>query len=170
MKAAVLRGPRDIRIEQVETPPIRDDEVLVKVMACGICGTDIHAYKKGCGAKPRERLILGHEFSGEIAKVGQATQGLRIGDRVVGEQATATAEAAIDANRAKLSGVRNRWCRARGWTVPSPSMSSCPGQRRGRRFSRFLKGWGGRRRPPSSPLLWPATLSPARASRRRKRR
>ena len=84
MRAAVLRGPRDIRVEMVETPSIRDDEVLVKVMACGICGTDVHAYKKGGGAKPQEKLILGHEFSGEIAAVGQAVQGLKIGDRVVG--------------------------------------------------------------------------------------
>ena len=84
MRAAVLRGPRDIRVETLETPSVRDDEVLVKVMACGICGTDVHAYKKGSGAKPEERLILGHEFSGEIAKVGQAVQGLKIGDRVVG--------------------------------------------------------------------------------------
>ena len=84
MKAAVVRGPRDIRIEMVETPSIQDDEVLVKVMACGICGTDVHAYKKGNGTKPQERLILGHEFSGEIAAIGSAVQGLRIGDRVVG--------------------------------------------------------------------------------------
>jgi threonine dehydrogenase-like Zn-dependent dehydrogenase len=53
-------------------------------MACGICGTDVHAYKKGSRAKLQDRLILGHEFSGEIAKVGQAVQGLKIGDRVVG--------------------------------------------------------------------------------------
>jgi 2-desacetyl-2-hydroxyethyl bacteriochlorophyllide A dehydrogenase len=84
MKAAVVRGPRDIRIEMVETPSIRDDEVLVKVMACGICGTDVHAYKKGGGTKPQGRLILGHEFSGEIAGVGSSMQGLNMGDRVVG--------------------------------------------------------------------------------------
>ncbi len=84
MKAAVLRGPRDIRVEMVETPSIRDDEVLVKVMACGICGTDVHAFKKGAGAKPRGRLILGHEFSGEVTRVGSAIQGLKTGDRVVG--------------------------------------------------------------------------------------
>ena len=53
-------------------------------MACGICGTDVHAYKKGGGTKPQERLILGHEFSGEIAGVGSAVQGLNMGDRVVG--------------------------------------------------------------------------------------
>jgi len=84
MKAAVLYGPRDIRIETVDTPLVRDDEVLVKVMACGICGTDVHAFKKGSGAKLQERLILGHEFSGEVARVGSAVQGLKTGDRVVG--------------------------------------------------------------------------------------
>ena len=84
MKAAVLHGPRDIRIETVDTPSVCDDEVLVKVVACGICGTDVHAYKKGSGAKPQMRLILGHEFSGEIAQVGSAVQGLSIGDRVIG--------------------------------------------------------------------------------------
>lgn len=84
MKAAVVRGPRDIRIETVDVPSVRDDEVLVKVMACGICGTDVHAFKKGGGAKPRERLILGHEFSGEVVQVGSAVQGLKTGDRVVG--------------------------------------------------------------------------------------
>src|SRR5512137_1579915 len=84
MKAAVLRGPRDIRIEMVDTPSVCDDEVLVKVMACGICGTDVHSFKKGAGAKPQERLILGHEFSGEVAWVGSAVQELKTGDRVVG--------------------------------------------------------------------------------------
>jgi 2-desacetyl-2-hydroxyethyl bacteriochlorophyllide A dehydrogenase len=84
MKAAILHGPRDIRIELVDTPSVRDDEVLVKVMACGICGTDVHAFKKGGGDKLQERLILGHEFSGEVARVGSAVQGLKTGDSVVG--------------------------------------------------------------------------------------
>ena len=84
MRAAVLRGPRDIRVEMVDTPPIREDEVLVKVMACGICGTDLHAYKKGGGAGGAGRLILGHEFSGEAARIGAAIEGVKEGDRVVG--------------------------------------------------------------------------------------
>ncbi|MDM7999207.1 MAG: alcohol dehydrogenase catalytic domain-containing protein [Dehalococcoidia bacterium] len=84
MKAAILLGPRDIRTEMVESPPIREDEVLVKVMACGICGTDVHAYKRGHGAREQGRFILGHEFSGEIEAIGAAVMGLAIGDRVVG--------------------------------------------------------------------------------------
>lgn len=83
MRAAVLRGPRDMRVEAVDTPSIREDEVLVRVMACGICGTDIHTYKKGGVGRPA-RLILGHEFSGVIARVGAGVQGFSAGDRVVG--------------------------------------------------------------------------------------
>jgi L-iditol 2-dehydrogenase len=83
MKAAVVHGSRDIRLEMVETPSIQGDEVLVKVMVCGVCGTDVHAYKKGGGTKPQERLVLGHEFSGESAAIRSAVQGLKVGDRVV---------------------------------------------------------------------------------------
>jgi threonine dehydrogenase-like Zn-dependent dehydrogenase len=114
MKAAVVRGPRDIRIEMVDTPSIRDDEVLVKVMACGICGTDVHAYKKGSGAKPQKRLIPGHEFSGEVAHVGPGIQGLKSGDRVVGTGYRSCGSCF------RCRQGQAEWC--------SPSMSSCPAQ------------------------------------------
>ncbi len=84
MRAAVLRGPLDIRAETIETPSAREDEILVRVMACGICGTDLHAYKNGGSVTPPGRLILGHEFSGVITAVGTAVEGLSPGDRVVG--------------------------------------------------------------------------------------
>jgi 2-desacetyl-2-hydroxyethyl bacteriochlorophyllide A dehydrogenase len=80
MKAAVLHGPRDIRVEKVGNPVIKANEVLLKVKACGICGTDLHAYRTG---KSRNR-ILGHEFSGEVVEVGLDIKGVGMGDRVVG--------------------------------------------------------------------------------------
>ncbi|MCJ7792349.1 MAG: alcohol dehydrogenase catalytic domain-containing protein [Dehalococcoidia bacterium] len=46
MRAAITYGPRDIRMETVEHPSIKKDEILVKVKACGICGTDIEAVRK----------------------------------------------------------------------------------------------------------------------------
>ena len=58
MKAAVIRGPADIAVETVDTPTIRDNEILVKVVACGICGSDLHFYKAGPTAIPKERTIL----------------------------------------------------------------------------------------------------------------
>lgn len=47
MKAAVYHGPRDIRVEEVMKPEIGESEVLVKVRACGICGSDLHMYRLG---------------------------------------------------------------------------------------------------------------------------
>lgn len=84
MLAAVICGPRDIRVKMVEDPSIQKDEILVKVKACGICGTDIHTYKMGNTSVSRKPLILGHEFSGEIVEVGPAVDGLRAGDKVLG--------------------------------------------------------------------------------------
>jgi 2-desacetyl-2-hydroxyethyl bacteriochlorophyllide A dehydrogenase len=84
MRAAVIYGPRDIRLETVEDPSIRGDEILVKVKACGICGSDIHTYKMGVMSSSPNSRILGHEFSGEIVELGSAFEGLKVGDRVVG--------------------------------------------------------------------------------------
>ena len=85
MIAAVLFGSRDIRVETVGDPSIQSNEVLMKVKACGICGSDIHMYKLGDLSKfQRKPSILGHEFSGEIVEVGSAVRGLRVGDKVLG--------------------------------------------------------------------------------------
>jgi L-iditol 2-dehydrogenase len=68
MNAWVLHNINDFRFEQVEMPIIKEDEVLVRVRAVGICGSDIpRVYKTGTYSYP---LIPGHEFSGEVAEVG----------------------------------------------------------------------------------------------------
>jgi len=82
MKAAVWYGGKDIRIEDVPTPKIKDDEVLVKVKAVSICGSDLHAYM-GVSKRRVPPLVMGHEFSGEIVKLGSSVKGLREGDHVV---------------------------------------------------------------------------------------
>lgn len=80
MKAAVMYKPRDLRIEQVDVPVIADDEVLIKVMAVGICGSDIPRVNEfGAHISP---IIPGHEFAGEIVKVGKDVKGFSEGDRV----------------------------------------------------------------------------------------
>ena len=86
MRAAIIYGPRDIRMETVAYPSIKKDEILVKVRACGICGTDIHTYKVGktSTSQSQQPIILGHEFSGEIVEVGQSVLGLKTGDKIVG--------------------------------------------------------------------------------------
>ena len=87
MKAAVFHGPRDIRTEEVEKPVIGENEVLVRVRACGICGSDLHMYKldlhpeKLC-RQTEKGGVPGHEYSGEVVEVGSSVQGFDVGDRV----------------------------------------------------------------------------------------
>lgn len=79
MKAAVLRKPFDIIIEDVPTPKIGRDEVLIKVVACSICGSDLHSYD---GLKSIFPKLMGHEIAGIVAQVGEDVKGVKIGERV----------------------------------------------------------------------------------------
>ena len=81
MKAALLKRPGEIILEEVPVPGISDDEVLVEVKYCGICGSDVHAYKTAELNPPG--TYLGHEFSGVLAKVGKSVKGWKPGDRVI---------------------------------------------------------------------------------------
>ena len=82
MKAAVYHGVQDIGIEDVPEPKIEPGAVIMKVHACGICGSDIHSYQRGPRGG-RTDLIPGHEFSGDIVEVGAGITGVKKGDRVV---------------------------------------------------------------------------------------
>jgi 2-desacetyl-2-hydroxyethyl bacteriochlorophyllide A dehydrogenase len=84
MKAARIHAPGDIRLETVTDPVIKDDEILIKVHVCGICGTDVHYYRAGDPSMTEKPLIPGHEFSGEIVEIGASVNGLNIGERVIG--------------------------------------------------------------------------------------
>ena len=84
MKAAIWYGGKDIRIEKVPLPKIKDDEVLVKIQAVSICGSDLHAYL-GVSKRRIPPLVMGHEFSGEIVKLGKKVKNLSEGERVVVE-------------------------------------------------------------------------------------
>lgn len=84
MKAAVYFGPRDIRTVEVETPQIRQDhEMLVKVLATSICGSDLHIYRGTLdGIMRRGHSRLGHELCGEVVEIGRAVGNFKPGDRV----------------------------------------------------------------------------------------
>lgn len=86
-KVAVLTALKKIEVFEVPIPEITDDEVLIKVEGCGICGTDVHEYNRDpFGMIP---VQLGHEGSGEIVKIGKnvtkdyAGKPLGVGDKVV---------------------------------------------------------------------------------------
>lgn len=81
MKAQIVKAPYEMEYTEVPVPEISDDEVLIKVKVCGICGSDTSIYT-GKYAKDKLPLITGHEFWGEIAEVGKNAKGLKVGDRV----------------------------------------------------------------------------------------
>lgn len=83
MKAAVYLGKHILKVQDVEVRPPAADEVVIKVQACGVCGTDIHIYEGAEGAaKCEPPTILGHEFSGIVYEVGSNVKNFRPGDRV----------------------------------------------------------------------------------------
>lgn len=86
MKAAVYYKPYDIRLEEVPVPEISEDGLLIKVKACGICGTDVITYKSGawatCSYPLEDGCILGHEFAGDVVKVGENVRDFKVGDRI----------------------------------------------------------------------------------------
>lgn len=83
MKGVQLLGKRQLRMAELPIPEIGEQEALLRVRAASICGTDVRMYKNGSpGISEEHPLILGHEFAGEIVKVGAGVTSLRPGVRV----------------------------------------------------------------------------------------
>ena len=82
MKAAILRGPRDFRLEDVSDPELKPDGVIVRIETCGICGSELPMYQLGRWPDGREHPIDGHEWSGEVIEVGTNVTNLELGDRI----------------------------------------------------------------------------------------
>ncbi len=80
MRAAVFLGPGECEVLERGLPGLQEGEVLVRVEASGVCGTDLHIYKGEFPA--RFPLIAGHEFAGVIEETGPGVEHLRPGDRV----------------------------------------------------------------------------------------
>jgi L-iditol 2-dehydrogenase len=81
MKALLLTAERKLEITEFPTPETGDDEVLVRVRACGICGSDVHGYD-GSSGRRIPPLVMGHEASGIVAEVGKNVRRFQEGDRV----------------------------------------------------------------------------------------
>jgi len=72
MKAAMLHGVKDLRIQEVDVPKADDGEILVKVKAATTCGTDLKIYQRGyVEGVIKLPTVFGHEWSGDIAEVGK---------------------------------------------------------------------------------------------------
>ena len=81
MKALLLTAPSQLGLAEFPDPQPAAGEVLVRVRACGICGSDIHGWDGSTGRR-RPPLIMGHEAAGEIAAVGPQVEGWKTGERV----------------------------------------------------------------------------------------
>lgn len=82
MKAGVVHAKNDIRYEEIEKPVVKPGNVLIKVKYTGICGSDVpRVNADACHFFPN---VLGHEFSGTVAEVGENVTSLKAGDRVAG--------------------------------------------------------------------------------------
>lgn len=80
MKAAVITAPGQIAIEEVADPTPGDNDVVVKVAAVGICGTDLHIFEGEFA--PKLPIVPGHEMSGTVVAVGRSVTEIKIGDAV----------------------------------------------------------------------------------------
>ena len=89
MKAIVKyeSKPGGLRMQEVPTPEITDNDVLIKIHKTSICGTDVNIYKWGAWAQKTVPvpLVIGHEFMGHIVAIGKNVKHLKVGDRVSGE-------------------------------------------------------------------------------------
>jgi (R,R)-butanediol dehydrogenase/meso-butanediol dehydrogenase/diacetyl reductase len=83
MKAAIFDGVgKPLRVDDVALPEPGADELLLRVAACGICGSDLHITEDPVTFGVGQGAVLGHEFAGEVAAVGADVAGLNVGDRV----------------------------------------------------------------------------------------
>ena len=115
MKAALFYGGKDIRVEEVPEPVPGPGEVLVRVQAAGICGSDLHGYRDPGRPRVDRAHMTGHELAGEIAALGPGVEGLQVGQRV-----------GVEPRHLAGCGVC-RWCR-RGDYQLCPALGRVDGQ------------------------------------------
>lgn len=86
MKAVMINKPHDLQIIEMENPIITEhDNVLIKMKAAGICGSDVHIYH-GQNAAATYPRVIGHEMVGEVVEVGSNATKIKVGDRVIVDQ------------------------------------------------------------------------------------
>ena len=81
MQALVLESAGNLVVRDVALPPVGDCDVLIRVKACGICGSDVHGYDGSTGRRIPP-LIMGHEAAGVVERIGSQVESVKVGDRV----------------------------------------------------------------------------------------
>jgi (R,R)-butanediol dehydrogenase / meso-butanediol dehydrogenase / diacetyl reductase len=83
MRFVEIVAPGDVRVSEAETPRPTDRDILLRMRACGLCGSDVTYIQTGPAMFGRKTMPLGHEPAGEIVSVGSAVKDLAVGERVV---------------------------------------------------------------------------------------
>lgn len=86
-KIAFMHGPHDLRIQEVDLPVVKPNQLLMKTKACGICGSDVHCFE-GHSAEGRYDIAPytpGHEVGGEVVEVGSEIRDFKVGDKVTAD-------------------------------------------------------------------------------------
>src|SRR6516164_11646249 len=84
MKAAVLYGKEDVRVEEIQPRPLEQGEVRIQIEAALTCGTDLKVFKRGYHAKMIvPPAVFGHELAGVISETREAGAGWKVGERGV---------------------------------------------------------------------------------------
>ncbi len=81
MRALLLTKYRELELTEADRPTVGPTDVLIRVAACGICGSDVHGYD-GSSGRRIPPIIMGHEAAGVVAEIGAAVDRVRVGDRV----------------------------------------------------------------------------------------
>lgn len=86
-KIAFLHKPYELRVEEIELPELKSNQILVKVKACGICGSDVECFtgKSAEGRYDIAPYTPGHEWAGEIVQIGSSISTFNVGDKVTGD-------------------------------------------------------------------------------------
>lgn len=83
MQAAFLYDKEDLRVQEAPDPKIGEGEILLQTASASVCGTDVRMWKNGHAlATPERPLVIGHEMSGIVAKIGPGVSGYQVGERV----------------------------------------------------------------------------------------
>ncbi len=82
MKAIQYHAPGDVRIEDIPVPQHKEDEVLLKIEACAVCGSDLKSFHVG-NPRLRPPIVMGHEFSGVVVETGKEVNNIELNERIV---------------------------------------------------------------------------------------
>ncbi len=133
INAAFYRGNKSFAVEQTKAAPPSENEVSIRIVYCGVCGTDMHVYHGNMDARVGHNRILGHEMSGVVEAIGSNVSGIEPGQKVVvrpldhcGDCPACNAGHQHVCHKLKFLGLDTDGAMQEIWTVPSHTVHILP--------------------------------------------